>query len=90
MIHQHLSILLATYVSRNSKVKTKVSFKRSHKSNRCAALFALKGTFSRLVALWPCMRWNDYAVMANKPEALGPLRAMLVGLYGIRAPFKCP
>jgi hypothetical protein len=67
MIHRDLSILLATYVSRNPKVKTKVSFKRSHKSNGCAALcFALKGTFSWLVNLWPCMRWDDYAVMANK------------------------
>jgi hypothetical protein len=91
MIHRDLFILLATCVNRNPKVKTKVSFKRSHKSNGYAALcFALKGTSSRLTELWPCMRWDDYAVMANKSEALRPLLAMLVGPYGTRAPFKCP
>jgi hypothetical protein len=91
MIHRGLSILLATYVSRKPRVKTKVSFKRSHKSNGCAALcFALKGASSRLINLWPYMlRWDDYAVMANKPEALRPLFAMLVEPYRTRTP-KCP
>jgi hypothetical protein len=87
MIHRNLSILLAIYVSRNPEV----SFKRSHESNGCAALcFAPKGTFSRLVDLWPRMRQADYTVMANKAEALRPLLAMLVEPYGTRAPFKCP